>query len=412
MCKRGLLFSGNANNRSNAGLGYSNVNNSPTNANANISVHLNYNKLNNNKYNTHKPCLLAENKNIKNSFGSIERRRYFVIAQKEMKRVGNLYNKIIDIDNLRLADEKARKGKVKSYGVILHDKNKDNNILLLHEKLKNKTYKTSEYNVFKIYEPKERDIYQLPYFPDRIVHHAVMNILEPIWVSMFTADTFSCIKGRGIHGCWKKVKKALKDEENTKYCLKIDIKKYYPSINHEILKRLIRKKIKCKDTLELLDEIIDSAQGVPIGNYLSQYFANIYLTYFDHYVKEKMKVKYYFRYADDMVFLHQDKKELRKIYKEIKIYLKDELKLEIKSNYQIFPTQIRGIDFVGYVFRSSHTLIRKSIKQNFCRKITKLLKRKLNNKEFKQGIAAWLGWCKYSNSINLLNKIAYERGIL
>lgn len=411
MCKRGLLFGGNANNRSNAGLRYSNSNNSPTNANANISVHLNYNKLTN-KNNTHRPCLLAKNKLIRNSFGSIERRRYFVIAQKAMKRVGNLYNKIIDIDNLRLADEKARKGKVKSYGVILHDKNKDNNILLLHKKLKNKEYKTSKYNVFKIYKPKERDIYQLPYYPDRIVHHAVMNILEPIWVSMFTADTFSCIKGRGIHGCWKKVKKALKDEENTKYCLKVDIKKYYPTINHEILKSLIRKKIKCNDTLELLDEIIDSAQGIPIGNYLSQYFANIYLTYFDHYVKEKMKVKYYFRYADDMVFLHQDKKELRKIYKEINTYLKDELKLEIKHNYQIFPTQIRGIDFVGYVFRNSHILIRKSIKQNFCRKIAKLKKRKLNNKEFKQGIAAWLGWCKYSNSINLLNKIAYERGIL
>ena len=411
MCKRGLLFSGNANNRSNTGLRYSNSNNSPTNANTNISVHLNYNKLIN-KNNTHRPCLLAKNKLIRNSFGSIERRRYFVIAQKEMKRVGNLYNKIISIKNLELADKNARKGKLKSYGVRLHDMNRENNILKLHEQLKNKTYKTSEYNIFKIYEPKERDIYQLPYFPDRIVHHAVMNILEPIWVSMFTADTFSCIKGRGIHGCWKKIKKALIDEQETKYCLKIDIRKYYPTINHEILKSLIRKKIKCNDTLELLDEIIDSADGVPIGNYLSQYFANIYLTYFDHWIKEDLKVKYYFRYADDMVFLHQDKKELRKIYKEINTYLKDELKLEIKHNYQIFPTQIRGIDFVGYVFRNSHTLIRKSIKQNFCRKITKLLKRKLNNKEFKQGIAAWLGWCKYSNSINLLNKIAYERGIL
>lgn len=409
MCKRGLLFSGNANNRSNTGLRYSNSNNSPTNANTNISVHLYYNKLIN-KNNTHRPCLLAKNKLIRNSFGSIERRRYFVIAQKEMKRVGNLYNKIISIKNLELADKNARKGKLKSYGVRLHDMNRENNILKLHERLKNKTYKTSEYNIFKIYKPKERDIFQLPYYPDRIVHHAVMNILEPIWVSIFTADTFSCIKGRGIHGCWKKVKKALIDEQETKYCLKIDIRKYYPTINHEILKSLIRKKIKCNDTLELLDEIIDSADGVPIGNYLSQYFANIYLTYFDHYVKEKMKVKYYFRYADDMVFLHQDKKELRKILKEINTYLKDELKLEIKHNYQIFPTQIRGIDFVGYVFRHSHTLIRKSIKQNFCRKIAKLQKQKLNNKEFKQGIAAWLGWCKYSNSINLLNKIAYERG--
>lgn len=329
-----------------------------------------------------------------------------------MKRVGNIYNEIISLENLKLADEKARRGKLKSYGIKLHDKNREDNILKLYEQLKNKTYKTSEYNIFKIYEPKERDIYQLPYFPDRIVHHAVMNILEPIWVSIFTSDTFSCIKGRGIHGCWKKVKDALRDEENTKYCLKIDIKKYYPSINHDILKALIRKKIKCNDTLELLDEIIDSAKGVPIGNYLSQYFANIYLTYFDHWVKEDLKVKYYFRYADDMVFLHSDKEELRKILNEVRAYLKNELELELKHNYQIFPTQKRGIDFVGYVFFQDHILIRKSIKQNFCRKVVKLVKLKLDNKEFKQGIAAWLGWCKYSNSINLLNKIAYERGIL
>ena len=411
MCTRGLLFSGNANNSANAGFSYSNVNNSPTNANANISVHLNYN-------NSLKKIIHIDLASwqkiqiIRNSFGSDKRRRYLVIAQKEMKRVRNIYNEIISLENLKLADEKARKGKLKSYGVRLHDMNREDNILKLYEQLKNKTYKTSEYNIFKIYEPKERDIYQLPYFPDRIVHHAVMNILEPIWVSIFTSDTFSCIKGRGIHGCWKKVKEALRDVDNTTYCLKIDIKKYYPSINHDILKALIRKKIKCNDTLELLDEIIDSAKGVPIGNYLSQYFANIYLTYFDHWVKEDLKVKYYFRYADDMVFLHSDKEELRKILNEVRAYLKNELELELKHNYQIFPTQKRGIDFVGYVFFQDHILIRKSIKQNFCRKVTKLQKRKLNNKEFKQGIAGWLGWCKYSDSINLLNKIAYERGIL
>ena len=411
MCTRGLLFSGNANNSANAGFSYSNVNNSPTNANANISVHLNYN-------NSLKKIIHIDLASwqkiqiIRNSFGSDKRRRYLVIAQKEMKRVRNIYNEIISLENLKLADEKARKGKLKSYGVRLHDMNREDNILKLYEQLKNKTYKTSEYNIFKIYEPKERDIYQLPYFPDRIVHHAVMNILEPIWVSIFTSDTFSCIKGRGIHGCWKKVKEALRDVDNTTYCLKIDIKKYYPSINHDILKALIRKKIKCNDTLELLDEIIDSAKGVPIGNYLSQYFANIHLTYFDHWVKEDLKVKYYFRYADDMVFLHSDKEELRKILNEVRAYLKNELELELKHNYQIFPTQKRGIDFVGYVFFQDHILIRKSIKQNFCRKVTKLQKRKLNNKEFKQGIAGWLGWCKYSDSINLLNKIAYERGIL
>ena len=116
-----------------------------------------------------------------------------------MKRNGNLYNRVISMDNLRLADEKARKGKFHTYGVQLHDRNKEANLLLLHEQLKNQTFKTSDYKVFKIYEPKERDIYQLPYYPDRIVHHAVMNVLEPIWVSVFTKDTYSCIKGKGIH---------------------------------------------------------------------------------------------------------------------------------------------------------------------------------------------------------------------
>ena len=113
----------------------------------------------------------------------------------EMKRIGNLYEKIISLDNLRLADEKARRGKLRSYGVLLHDKNREANILALHETLKNRTFKNSEYSTFTIYEPKERIIFRLPYYPDRILHHAIMNILEPIWVSVFTKDTYSCIKG-------------------------------------------------------------------------------------------------------------------------------------------------------------------------------------------------------------------------
>ena len=117
-----------------------------------------------------------------------------------MKRIGNLYEKVIAIDNLKLADEKARKGKLHSYGVQQHDKNREANILALHESLKNGTFKTSQYHVFTIFEPKERQIYQLPYFPDRILHHAVMNILEPIWVSVFTHDTYSCIKDTR-HSC-------------------------------------------------------------------------------------------------------------------------------------------------------------------------------------------------------------------
>src|SRR5690606_31749700 len=135
-----------------------------------------------------------------------------------MKRINNLYEKICSLDNLRLADEIARKGKAKQYGVRMHDKNRDANLMSLHGMLMDKTFKTSPYTVFTIHEPKERLIHRLPYFPDRIVHHAVMNLLEPIFVSTFTADTYSCIKCRGIHAAKNAVAKALKDEIGRAWC--------------------------------------------------------------------------------------------------------------------------------------------------------------------------------------------------
>lgn len=320
-----------------------------------------------------------------------------------MKRITNLYQKIISIDNLVNADAIAQRGKSNQYGVILHNKNKVENIQKLHEILKNKTYKTSEYSVFKVYEPKERDVFRLPYFPDRILHHAIMLVLEPIFVSTFTTDSYSCIKGKGIHACANSVKKALKNIEETQYCLKLDIKKFYPNVNHDILKQLLRKKIKDIDLLWLLNEIIDSAQGLPIGNYLSQYFANFYLTYFDHWLKEDMKVKYYFRYADDIVVLSNNKPYLHSLLNEIKIYLNDNLKLEVKQNYQIFPVEARGIDFVGYKLYHTHTLLRKCIKKNFARMISK-------NKN-KASIDSYMGWTKHCNSINLLKKLNIDEKI-
>jgi retron-type reverse transcriptase len=142
---------------------------------------------------------------------------------------------------------------------MLFDKNRDKLLLDLQRKLINGEYETSEYYVFKIYEPEEREIFKLPYYPDRIVHHAIMNIMEPIWVSAFIKGTYSCIRKRGIHKALRDVKFALKDEINTQYCLKLDIRKFYPSIDHDILKTIIRKKIKDKRLLSLLDEIIESA---------------------------------------------------------------------------------------------------------------------------------------------------------
>jgi retron-type reverse transcriptase len=327
-----------------------------------------------------------------------------------MKRLGNLYGQICSLENLQLADEKARKGKLRSHGVIRHDRNREANLIKLHEDLKNGLYRTSKYDIFTVYEPKEREIYRLPYFPDRIVHHAVMNILEPVFVSTFTADTYSCIKNRGIHAAAEKIKRALKeDTEGTTHCLKIDIRKFYPSIDHDILKQIVRRKIKDIRLLSLLDEIIDSVSvGVPIGNYLSQYFANLYLAYFDHWMKEKKSVKFYFRYADDIVILHHDKQYLHGLFKEMQSYLAENLKLEIKSNWQIFPVNARGIDFIGYVFYHTHTRLRKCIKHKLCRRLARINKRRksFTQEEFKQAICPWWGWAKYCNSINLINKLS------
>lgn len=314
-----------------------------------------------------------------------------------MKRKGNLYQQIISIENLRLADQKARRGKKKQYGVLQFDKNPEGNLLLLNEMLLNRNYATSEYTTFKVYEPKERLVFKLPYFPDRITHHAVMNVLEPIFKSLFTNDTYSCIKGKGIHAASSNLKKALKDHHNTKYCLKLDIVKFYPNVNHEILKQLLRRKFKDQDLLWLLDEIIDSADGLPIGNYLSQYFANYYLTYFDHWIKETMGIKYYFRYADDLVFLSSNKNELHALLASIKTYLNSHLKLDVKNNYQVFPVEARGIDFVGYVHFHTHTLLRKSIKKRYAAAVKR--------KKPKSTIASYKGWTLHANCINLNNKL-------
>lgn len=314
-----------------------------------------------------------------------------------MKRINNIYPNIVSVENLKLADCKAAKGKKQQPGVIQHRKREASNILALHNSLVNKTFTTSKYNVFKVFDPKEREVYSLPYFPDRIVHHAVMNVLEPMFTSTFTADTFSCIKGKGISGAMAAVKEALKDVDNTTYCLKLDIKKFYPSIDHDVLKGLLRRKIKDKDLLWLLDDVIDSAPGVPIGNYLSQYFANFYLAYFDHWIKEEKRVKYYFRYADDLVILSPDKNHLHALLADIRQYLHINLKLTIKENYQVFPVAARSIDFVGYRFYHTHTLMRKNIKKRFARAVASTKNR--------QSLAAYFGWAKHCNSINLLKKL-------
>ena len=334
-----------------------------------------------------------------------------------MKRVGNLYDDIISIENLYLAEEKASRGKKNTYGVKIFNENRDENIQKLHEELKNKTFKTSPYKVSKIYEPKERIIYKLPYYPDRIVHHAIMNILEPIWLSVFTYNTYSCIKNRGISACAKQVDKIIKRYKGKKlYCLKLDIKKFYPSINHEIMKLIIRKKIKDVNLLWLLDEIIDSTDGLPIGNYISQYLANLFLAYFMHWVNEKLHkiigIEHPIEcveYADDVVLFSEDKEVLHKAIKLIISHLKNKLNLTVKDNWQIFPISKnkydkhgRALDYVGFKFYMEQKLLRNVIKKNLCKKCKQINNKNYSFKDYKIAIAPWIGWVKYSNSKHLL----------
>lgn len=239
-----------------------------------------------------------------------------------------------------------------------------------------------------------------------------MNIMEPIWTSIFIDQTYSSIRNRGIHKVEYDLFKVLqKHPEETKYCLKMDIKKFYPSITHDILYEMLQRKIKDKKLLKLLKEIIYSAKGVPIGNYLSQFFANLYLTYFDHWVKEELKCKYYFRYADDIVILGNDKNYLRNVLVSIKLYLKQVLNLELKPNYQIFPVESRGIDFVGYKFYHTHVLLSKSIKMRMFRLINLYKQNKIDKDELNRRMRSYFGWMKFCNSKNLLRKVEELTGL-
>lgn len=338
-----------------------------------------------------------------------------------MKRLGDLHRLVCTASNVEIADDNARKCKPNNWGVKKHDKHREEDNAKLLKDLTNLTYETSEYSTFKIYEPKERLIFRLPYFPDRIAHHAIMNVMEPIWVKSFIHHTYSCIKGRGIHKLAVDIKKVLRnDKTGTQYCLKLDVKKFYPSIDHEVLKfEILRRKIKDKKLLALLDEIVDSTDGVPIGNYLSQFFANLTLTYFDHWIFEEIKPElkkrgiklYYFRYADDIVVLSNDKEALREILALIKTYFHHVVKLELKGNYQVFPVDSRGIDFVGYRFYHTHTLLRKSIKQRIFRLVSKYKAGKISLEEFKRKMSSYFGWLKYCDSKHLLQKIEQETGL-
>jgi len=329
-----------------------------------------------------------------------------------VKRYGNIFAKIYDMENLKLAHQNARKDKLFYKEVKMVDSNPEYYLKKIQEMLINKTYTVSEYDVSVINDKgKERELMKLPYYPDRIIQWAIMLQIEPIFMQVFCTHTCASIVDRGIKKAAHLVEKYMKNTEETKYCLKIDISKFYPNINHVILKRMLRRKFKDKDLLGLLDAIIDSypgEKGVPIGSYLSQYLANFYLAYFDHWMKEKMHIKMIVRYMDDVVIFHRSKEFLHKLFVKMNNYLNNELILNIKPNYQIFPTEVRGVDFVGYRFFFGYKLLRKSTCKKFKRKMLHIKQKqdegKLINYSEWCSVNSYTGWLSWCNSWRLFEK--------
>lgn len=346
----------------------------------------------------------------------------------------DLFNSICSMDNLYRAYQNAKSGKGWYKEVKQIEKRPFYYLAGLQYMLKNHLFKTSEYEIFILNEgKKKRDVYKLPFFPDRIAQWAILQVIEPFLVANMTADTYSAIPGKGIQPIvndlrgYYKTKRVdgkkksvwvpsilLSDEENTRYCYKIDLHHYYQSINHEVLKQKFRKVFKDPELLWLLDEIVDSINtateedlielslsgeikvdpntGIPIGNYMSQYSGNFYLSSFDHWVKEELHVKHYYRYMDDVVIFASSKEELHEIHRKITAYTRDYLHLNIKGNYQIFPTKVRGVDFVGYRFFGEYTLLRKSTAINFKRKMRACRKKMENNIP-----PTYSEWCSFNS---------------
>lgn len=309
---------------------------------------------------------------------------------------------VCSLENIASAHNKAKKGKRHYAEVRMVDRNPQKYFAAIQQMLVEKSFVNSDYTILVKKEGlKQREIWRLPYYPDRIIHHCVVNILEPIWMRTYIRDTYAALPGRGIHDGAARVRMALRDLSGTRYCLKMDVRKFYQSVDHVVLKKLVRHKIKDPDVLWLLDLIINSAPGVPIGNYTSQHFGNLMLTVLDHWLKEKLKVRYYFRYCDDMVLLSDSKDQLHGWRRLIEFFLADILKLELKKNWQVFPVTRRGIDFLGYRFFHGYTLVRKSIVSRFKRKFRRGNQRSM---------AAYNGWFVWANTYNLRTKYNWRTG--
>lgn len=324
-----------------------------------------------------------------------------------MKRQGCIYDKICSIDNIKHAIMKASLGKRNQKRVSTILNNMDYYASQVQKMLVNKTYIPTKPQVKTIKDTssnKIRTIYKPNFYPDQIIHWALMLQIEPILSKGMYEYSCGSVPKRGTSQGQRVVKRWLdSDFKNTKYCLKMDIKKFYPSINGEILKQMFRRKIKDKDCLWLIDIIIDGNKGQPIGFYTSQWFANFFLEGLDHMIKEKLGVKYYVRYVDDLVLLGSNKRKLHRARKEIESYLND-IDLTLKNNWQVFRTSKRDIDFLGLRLSRNKVTLRKRNALRIKRRLRKIEKKGFLNEKDASAIVSYWGWIKRSNSYYFYHK--------
>lgn len=326
-----------------------------------------------------------------------------------------LYQKVYDFNNIRLSYKQILKGNKKfKNDTIIFDMCRERNLLKLWRELKNKEYQVGEYLRFKVFEPKER-LVSAPRARDKIVQFAVHNVLQEVYEPVFIKTSFACLKNKGTHKAVENVQhdmRVCKWKHGGGWIIKIDVKKFFYSIDRDILKKLLRKKITDPDMLWILDLIIDSSpegeKGIPLGNVTSQDFANIYLNEVDQFCKRYLGIKYYTRYMDDIVIVTPTKEEAQEHLKKITKFLNEKLNLETNSKTKIFPLE-QGVNAYGFKVWTTHRLLRDQSKRAMKRRIkvmdAKLKRGEIKEKDVQQTVNSWLGHARHSNSYNLAKKI-------
>lgn len=322
----------------------------------------------------------------------------------------DLFSEIISFENLFLSWKEFKKGKTKKKDVLEFTKNFRRNLYDLHAELKCRTYKHSDYFSFYIKDPKLRHIHKAT-VKDRILHHAIFRILYPIFDKSFIFDSYSCRLGKGTHKAVNRLEKFARKVSKNNSCncfiLKCDVKKYFDSISHDILIKLVNKKVTDENTIWLVSKIVESYatlpdNGIPLGNITSQLFANIYLNELDKFIKHKLKIKYYIRYCDDFLILDKNRECLGSFVREIRIFLEKNLKLQLHEKKIIIRKFRQGVDFLGYVCFPNHRILRKKTKNRMFRKIER-------ETISYQTLQSYFGVLSHCNSYKLKNVIMSSR---